>query len=193
MFFPFLFFLRGSVIPFPIGFYLLQTGSDTTLITRHHHHHFPTLSLEHLSLSLQLPTLLTYWNLYPKYLGLQQKGAPRVDVMITIFCDFCQFSAKKLAFFSKTYVMIKSLHNLALFWAKNDNFFEKIFGENILKIITSVPVLLFGNFFCENADSRFLRYRCISRNRALAASTAKTTSCSAGSSRPPIDENPEKP
>jgi GH18 family chitinase len=29
-----------------------------------------------------------------------------VDVMITIFCDFCQFSAKKLAFFSKTNVMI---------------------------------------------------------------------------------------
>jgi hypothetical protein len=30
---------------------------------------------------------------------------PGVDVMITIFCDFCQFSAKKLAFFSKTNVM----------------------------------------------------------------------------------------
>jgi hypothetical protein len=29
-----------------------------------------------------------------------------VDVMITIFSDFCQFSAKKLAFFSKTNVMI---------------------------------------------------------------------------------------
>jgi hypothetical protein len=38
-----------------------------------------------------------------------------VDVMITIFCDFCQFSAKKLAFFSKTNVMIKILHNLPLF------------------------------------------------------------------------------
>jgi hypothetical protein len=37
------------------------------------------------------------------------------DVMITIFCDFRQFSAKKLAFFSKTNVMIKILHNLALF------------------------------------------------------------------------------
>jgi hypothetical protein len=38
-----------------------------------------------------------------------------VDVMITIFGDFRQFSAKKLAFFSKTNVMIKILHNLALF------------------------------------------------------------------------------
>jgi hypothetical protein len=28
------------------------------------------------------------------------------NVMITIFCDFCLFSAKKLAFFSKTNVMI---------------------------------------------------------------------------------------
>jgi hypothetical protein len=41
--------------------------------------------------------------------------SPGVDVMITIFCDFCQFSAKKLTFFSKTNVMIKFLHNLALF------------------------------------------------------------------------------
>jgi hypothetical protein len=38
-----------------------------------------------------------------------------VDVMITIFGDFRQFSAQKLAFFSKTNVVIKSLHNLALF------------------------------------------------------------------------------
>jgi hypothetical protein len=38
-----------------------------------------------------------------------------VDVMITIFGDFSQFSAKKLAFFLNTNVMIKILHNLALF------------------------------------------------------------------------------
>jgi hypothetical protein len=38
-----------------------------------------------------------------------------VDVMITIFCDFSQFSAKKLAFFLKTNVMIKSFQNLSLF------------------------------------------------------------------------------
>jgi hypothetical protein len=34
----------------------LRAGSNTTMITRHHHHHFPTLSLEHLGLSLKLPT-----------------------------------------------------------------------------------------------------------------------------------------
>jgi hypothetical protein len=32
---------------------------------------------------------------------------PGVDVMITIFCDFRHFSVKKLAFFSKIYIMIK--------------------------------------------------------------------------------------
>jgi hypothetical protein len=64
---------------------------------------------------------------------------PGVDVMIIIFCDFCYFSAKKLAFFSKTNVMIKILHNLALFGVKNGNFFAIFFGKNILKIITSSP------------------------------------------------------
>jgi hypothetical protein len=59
--------------------------------------------------------------------------------MITIFCDFRQFLAKKLALFSKNNAMIKNLHNLALFRVKNANFFAEIFGENILKIITSVP------------------------------------------------------
>jgi hypothetical protein len=56
-----------------------------------------------------------------------------VDVMITIFGDFWQFSAKKLAFFSKTNVMIKILYILALFWVKNAEFFAEFFGENILK------------------------------------------------------------
>jgi hypothetical protein len=35
---------------------LLQASSNTTMITCHRHHHFPTVSLEHLSLSLKLPT-----------------------------------------------------------------------------------------------------------------------------------------
>jgi hypothetical protein len=60
--------------------------------------------------------------------------------MITIFGDFRQFSAKKMEFFSKTNVMIKILHMLALFWVKNADFF----GENIKKIITSAPDLSFG-------------------------------------------------
>jgi hypothetical protein len=42
-------------------------------------------------------------------------GHPGVDVMITIFCNFRQFLAKKVAFLSKNDVMIKIFHNLALF------------------------------------------------------------------------------
>jgi hypothetical protein len=60
-----------------------------------------------------------------------RSGWPGVDVMITIFGDFRQFSAKKMAFFSKTNVMIKFLHNLALFWVKKAKFFAEFFGENI--------------------------------------------------------------
>jgi hypothetical protein len=51
-----------------------------------------------------------------------------VDVMITIFCTFCQFSSKKLAFFLKTNVMIKILLNLSVFWVVKRQFFSaKIF------------------------------------------------------------------
>jgi hypothetical protein len=56
-----------------------------------------------------------------------------VDVVITIFCDFWQFSAKKFAFFSKTNVMIKILHNLALFGVKNANLLQ-FFSAKIFKI-----------------------------------------------------------
>jgi hypothetical protein len=59
--------------------------------------------------------------------------------MITIFGDFSQFSAKKLAFFLNTNVMINFFQNMAMFRVKIANFFAKNFGENILKIITSVP------------------------------------------------------
>jgi hypothetical protein len=73
--------------------------------------------------------------------------------MITIFCDFCQFLANKLAFFSKTNVMIKILHCLALFRVKNAIFF----GENILKIITLVPGLACYNAGIVVVNSEFVR------------------------------------
>jgi hypothetical protein len=41
--------------------------------------------------------------------------------------------------FLKINAMIKFLQKLAVIRAKNANFFAKNFGENILKIITSVP------------------------------------------------------
>jgi hypothetical protein len=61
----------------------------------------------------------------PAVAGLQQKGEGRqctnrrgaggADVMLTIFSyNFGQFSAKKLAFFLETNVMINFFHNLAL-------------------------------------------------------------------------------
>jgi hypothetical protein len=37
-----------------------------------------------------------------------------VDVMITIFCDLCQILAQKMAFFSKTNVVIKCYQKLAV-------------------------------------------------------------------------------
>jgi hypothetical protein len=46
---------------------------------------------------------------------------------------------EKLAFFSKTNIMITYVKKLALFSVKNANFFAEFFGENISKIITSVP------------------------------------------------------
>jgi hypothetical protein len=46
-------------------------------------------------------------------LVLVTKKFPGVNVMITIFCNFCQFSAKKLASFLNTNVMINFFQNLA--------------------------------------------------------------------------------
>jgi hypothetical protein len=52
---------------------------------------------------------------------------------LSIFGDFCQFFGGKLAFYSKINVMIT-------FFAKTGaNIFAQIFGENIFKIVTSVP------------------------------------------------------
>jgi hypothetical protein len=59
--------------------------------------------------------------------------------MITIFCDFCQFSAKKMSFFSKTNVMITIFAKTNRSLSKKRQIFLYFFGENILKIITSVP------------------------------------------------------
>jgi hypothetical protein len=44
-----------------------------------------------------------------------------------------------MAFFSKTNVMIKILHNLALFWIKNANFVAEYFQQKYLKIHNTGP------------------------------------------------------
>jgi hypothetical protein len=51
--------------------------------------------------------------------------------MITIFCDFYPFSAKKLAFFSKTSVMITIFAKTSFVLRQKRQFFAEIFGENI--------------------------------------------------------------
>jgi hypothetical protein len=58
---------------------------------------------------------------------------PGVDVMITIFCDFSQFSAKKLAFCLNANVMINFFQNLALARVKNAIFSQKISAEILKK------------------------------------------------------------
>jgi hypothetical protein len=47
------------------------------------------------------------------------------------FLQFLTIFGEKLAFFSKTNVMIIFLKKLALFSVKNANFFAEFFGENI--------------------------------------------------------------
>jgi hypothetical protein len=51
--------------------------------------------------------------------------------MITSFCDFSQFSAKKLAFFLNTNVMINFSSKFSFVLSQNANFFASFFGENI--------------------------------------------------------------
>jgi hypothetical protein len=52
---------------------------------------------------------------------------PGTDVTITIFCDFRQFSAKKLAFFSKTNVMIKIFEYFSFVLSQKRQFFRNFF------------------------------------------------------------------
>jgi hypothetical protein len=48
-----------------------------------------------------------------------------------IFLRFSKIFNERICVFSKASVMIKILHNLALFRVKNANFFAEFFGENI--------------------------------------------------------------
>jgi hypothetical protein len=61
------------------------------------------------------------------------------DVKVAIFCNFCHFWGEKMAFFSKTNVTVEFLLIVAVVYVKNAHFLPNCFGENIFKIITSVP------------------------------------------------------
>jgi hypothetical protein len=63
------------------------------------------------------------------------------DVMITIFCNFCQFSARKIGVFLKC--------QYGKVFAKIDSSLSKtmpLFVKNIFKMITSVPVSSLSTF-----------------------------------------------
>jgi hypothetical protein len=71
------------------------------------------------------------------------------------FAIFDNFRRKNWRFFSKTNVMIQFLHNLALFWVKNDNFFAKFFRRKYLKNHNIGPSLVrkkFGKIVGVNSD-----------------------------------------
>jgi hypothetical protein len=59
--------------------------------------------------------------------------------MITIFCEFSQFSAKKLAFFLNTNVMINFFSKFSLVLSRKRQFFsQNVSAKIFFKIITSV-------------------------------------------------------
>jgi hypothetical protein len=88
--------------------------------------------------------------------------------MITIFCDFCRFSAKKVAVFLKNKCYDQNFASFSFVSSQKRQFFVKFFGENILKIITSSQigrifaycaiVLLRTNFLKLQKQTKFLIY-----------------------------------
>jgi hypothetical protein len=55
------------------------------------------------------------------------------DVVITIFCDFSQFSAKKIGVFLKYQYYDQLFSKFSFVLRQKRQFFRKIFSENILK------------------------------------------------------------
>jgi hypothetical protein len=58
---------------------------------------------------------------------------------LSIFCDFRQISAKKMALFFKNQCYDQNFAYFSFVLSQKRLFFAEFFGENILKIITSVP------------------------------------------------------
>jgi hypothetical protein len=59
--------------------------------------------------------------------------------MITIFCNFGQFSAKKIGVFIKKQCYDQNFSKFSFVLSQKSKFFAIFFEENILKLITSVP------------------------------------------------------
>jgi hypothetical protein len=71
------------------------------------------------------------WDFRFEKYHLATLGRTGVDVIITIFCDFCQFLAKKLAFFSKNQCCDQNFAIFCFVLSKKRQFFRIFFGENI--------------------------------------------------------------
>jgi hypothetical protein len=76
--------------------------------------------------------LKVHWAIY-----LQKHLGPMLWSQFSAIFD--NFRQKNWRFYQKPMLWLIFLQNLALFRVKNANFFAEFFGENILKIITSVP------------------------------------------------------
>jgi hypothetical protein len=62
--------------------------------------------------------------------------------MITVFCDFCKFLpifGEKIGVFLKYQCYDQLFSKFSYVLSQKRHFFAKFFGENIIKIITSVP------------------------------------------------------
>jgi hypothetical protein len=77
---------------------------------------------------------------------------PGIDVMIAIFCDFCRFSAEKTGVFLKNQCYDQIFARTSTSFSKNASFLTNLFGENIFKIITSVP-----DDFCEKKITQIVK------------------------------------
>jgi hypothetical protein len=119
-----LFFKKTTFLFFWINFLKLAENKDIIIMTT-----VFDLILPHPTKSVSPMSLFPIST--PFKLKMFQFGHLGVDVMITNFCDFDQFLSEKLAFFSKSNVMIKILHNLALFRVKT-TFFRQLFWRKYL-------------------------------------------------------------
>jgi hypothetical protein len=68
------------------------------------------------------------------------------------FLRFFPIFSEIIGVFLKYQCYYQPFQNLALFWVKNANFFAIFFGENILKIITSVPAPFELRVACQILD-----------------------------------------
>jgi hypothetical protein len=91
---------------------------------------------------LQEPETVVMIKIFCDFCQFSAKKEPETDVMITIFCNFCQFWAKKIDVFLKNQSYEHSfLQNYHLFESKTPFFSPNFSAKIFLKITTSVAAL----------------------------------------------------